>query len=165
MRLGYLGSSMLSRCAWRGSMREVLIASTFSSGSSAVAKLSRLSPKLLKSRSSIKFAICSLLSTRLNNNRHVPCVVCGGGSDGDLDVLAENRQKLHQPSNRHGYRPAAHQRRDLGLCRAKQLGGLGLGELLLLDQLIDLYSELGLEEFLLRIRRPRSAKTLPLLIS
>src|SRR5689334_6413418 len=49
MHLRYLGSRSLSRWAWRGSMREVRIASTFSSGNSAVAKLRRLSRKRLNS--------------------------------------------------------------------------------------------------------------------
>ena len=49
MGLRYSGSSILSRSACRGSMRDEPLASTLSSGRLAVAKLRRLSRKRLNS--------------------------------------------------------------------------------------------------------------------
>jgi hypothetical protein len=74
---------------------------------------------------------CALLglgqaSSRLNDDGHMPCRAGPCRLDRHLDVLAENCEKFHQPSDRHRDRPATHQRGNLRLGCAEELGGFRL---------------------------------------
>ena len=60
------------------------------------------------------------------------------GSDGDLNVLAQGREKVHQAFNREGPRLAAREARDMRLLDTQNLSGLGLGEAAGFDEAINL---------------------------
>jgi len=83
------------------------------------------------------------ISAVLNDDRHVAC---------------STRQKFHQPPDRHRHRPATHQRGNLSLGSPEELGSLFLGKILLLDELVDLYGELGFEKLLFGVRQTEICK-------
>jgi len=62
----------------------------------------------------------------LNNHRHVSRGPRPRWLDGNFDVLAENRQEFHQPPYRDRYGPTAHQRGNLSLGGAEELGSFRL---------------------------------------
>jgi len=78
-------------------------------------------------------------------------VVLAAGADGDLHVLAEGCEELHEASDREVSRAVAHQQRNLGLLHSEDFGDLHLCHAAILEDGINLQGELGLEEFLLRI--------------
>src|SRR3972149_7431702 len=65
--------------------------------------------------------------------------------DGDLNVLAQGHEKVHQPFNREGPRLAAHEARDVRLLNTQNFTGLGLGEAAFFDEAINLQGEAGFE--------------------
>ena len=68
-------------------------------------------------------------------------VVLAGGPHGDLDILAERGQKVHQALDGKGSRLASHQAGDMRLLDAEQYPGSGLGEISLLDETVDFQRE------------------------
>jgi len=82
-------------------------------------------------------------------------MVLAAGADGDLNVLAERREELHEASNREVSRAVAHQQRNLRLLHAEDFGDLHLGHAGVLEDGIDLQGELRLEQFLLRIGKAK----------
>lgn len=77
------------------------------------------------------------------------------GADGDLHVLAERGEKLHQAAHGKTARTIAHQQGDMRLLDSENLARLGLSEAALLDQTVDLQCPAGLEQFLLGMGKPQ----------
>jgi hypothetical protein len=102
-----------------------------------------------------------LEASRRHDNRNLP-VPLAYRAHGDLDVLAQLGQELHEALGRKDPRPVAHQGRDVRLLDAEDLAGLGLGQPTILDQLVDLQREARLQQLLFGMGRSRSANTLPL---
>src|SRR5271170_1473180 len=71
----------------------------------------------------------------------------------NLHVLSERGEKLHQAADRELSGTVAHQRRDVGLPDAEDFAGLRLRQAALLDDLVDLQRQAGLEQLLLGIRQ------------
>ena len=74
-----------------------------------------------------------------------------GGLDGDLDVLAEGGEKVHEALDGKGTGAVAHQGRDVGLLDAEDLAGLCLLEAAIFDEAKNLKRELGFQELLFRM--------------
>src|SRR5690242_5407235 len=87
------------------------------------------------------------------------------GLYGDLYVLAEGGEKVHETL--HGKRAGAiaHQGGNVRVFDAEDLPGFSLLEAAFFDEAVDLQSKLGFQELLLGCGRSRSAKALPLLLS
>src|SRR5262249_16207931 len=76
----------------------------------------------------------------------------------DFHVLPESREKLGQTSDRKIAGTVAHERGDMGVLDAQDLAGLGLCQATCCDQFVDLQSQAGLEQLLLRIRQSEIGK-------
>jgi len=74
-----------------------------------------------------------------------------GGADGDLDVLAEGGEELHEAADAEVSGTIAHEEGDLGLLDAEDFGDFDLGQAAVLEDGIDLQGELGFEELLFGI--------------
>ena len=70
---------------------------------------------------------------------------------GDFDVLAKSGEKIHEAFDGEGASAIAHQGRDVRLFDAEDLASFGLLEAALFDEAVNLESELGFQEFLLRM--------------
>ena len=77
---------------------------------------------------------------------------------GDLDVLPEMGQELHQALNRKHARPVAHQSRDVRLLDAKDFPSPALGEAAVFDDPVYLQREARLQQFLLGMRQVEVGK-------
>lgn len=75
------------------------------------------------------------------------------GAYGDLDVLPEHGKELHQSANRETARPATHQVGNVRLFHPEEFTGLGLRSTAHLYGAIDLQGQIGLDLFLLRVRK------------
>ena len=70
------------------------------------------------------------------------------GFHGDLDVLAEGGEKIHETLDGKGTGAVAHQDGNMRLLDAEDLASFGLLEAAFLDEAINLERKLGLQEFL-----------------
>jgi len=77
---------------------------------------------------------------------------------GDLHVLPEMGQELHQALDRKHPRPVAHQRRDVRLLDAKDCPSPGLGEAAVFDDPVYLQREARLQQLLLGMRQVEIGK-------
>src|SRR3989475_1644008 len=77
---------------------------------------------------------------------------------GDLHVLPEMSQELHQALDRKHPRPVAHQRRDVRLLDAKDCSSPGLGEAAVFDDPVYLQREARLQQLLLGMRQVEIGK-------
>ena len=80
------------------------------------------------------------------------------GRHGDLDVLAEGGEEVHQAFDGKGAGAVAHQGGNVRLLDAEDLAGIGLLEAAFLDEAVDLEGKLGLQELLLGIRETKVGK-------
>ena len=81
-----------------------------------------------------------------------------GGSDRDFHVLAQCREKFHEASNGKVTRAISHQQRDLRLLHAENFGDLDLCHTAVLEDCIDLQSELRFKQFLFGIGKAKVRK-------
>jgi len=77
---------------------------------------------------------------------------------GDLDILAEGGEELHEPLEGERARTTAHERRDMRLLDAEDVARPRLRQPALLDETVDLQREIGLELLAFGIREPEVAK-------
>ena len=80
------------------------------------------------------------------------------GPDGDFHILTQGRQKFHEASDGKVTGPVPHQQRDLRLLDAKNFGDLDLCHAAILEDCIDLESELRLQQFLFGIGKAKVCK-------
>ena len=73
------------------------------------------------------------------------------GPDGDFNIPAQSSEEFQKASNREVARAVPHQQRDLRLLDAEDFGDLDLCHAAVLQDAINLQSELRLEQFLLGI--------------
>lgn len=73
------------------------------------------------------------------------------GLDGDLDVLAQGGEKVHEALDGKGASPVAHQGGDVRLLDAEDLAGFGLLEAAAFNETINLQGQLGFQELLFRM--------------
>ena len=78
--------------------------------------------------------------------------------NGDFHVLTQGCQKFHQAPDRKVTGPVPHQQRDLRLLYAENLGDLDLCHAAVLEDCIDLQSELSLEQFLFGVGKAKVRK-------
>ena len=74
------------------------------------------------------------------------------GPDDNLNVLSERGEELHEALDGKGSGAVAHQCGNVRLPYTENLSRFRLLEAALLDEAVDLEGELGLQEFLLRMR-------------
>jgi hypothetical protein len=70
------------------------------------------------------------------------------GLHGDLDVLAEGGEEVHEALDGKGAGAVAHQGGNVRLLDAEDLAGIGLLEAALFDEAVNLQRKLGFQEFL-----------------
>jgi hypothetical protein len=73
------------------------------------------------------------------------------GPDGDFYILSKGCQKLHEAADGKIARAIPHQQRDLRLPHAENFGDLDLGHASVLEDYIELQSELRPDQFLFGI--------------
>jgi len=78
--------------------------------------------------------------------------------NGDLNVLAQGHEKVHQAFNGEGPRLAAHEARDVRLLNTQNFTGLGLGEAAFFDEAINFQGEAGFELLALGIGKAEIGK-------
>src|SRR2546425_1137304 len=76
-------------------------------------------------------------------------VFLASGLYGDLHVLAESGEKVHEALGGKGAGPIAHQGRDMRLLNAENLAGIGLLEAPFFDEAVNLKREPRFQELLL----------------
>ncbi len=73
---------------------------------------------------------------------------------GNLNVLAESRQKVDEPAyGENGQRGCGSRRRDVRLLNAEDIRGLDLGQATILDDAGDLERQPGFGQLLIRMRQ------------
>jgi len=82
------------------------------------------------------------------------------GLHGDLDVLAEGGEKVHETLNGKGTGAIAHQGGNVRLIDAENLAGFSLLEAAFFDEAVDLQSKLGFQELLLGMREAKVGKNI-----
>jgi hypothetical protein len=87
-----------------------------------------------------------------NGERSVPLA---RGPDRDFNVLPQGGKEFHKASDREVTRAIPHQQRDLRLLHAEKFGDLDLCKAAVLEDCIDLQSELCLEQLLLGIGKAK----------
>src|SRR5215472_17772871 len=80
------------------------------------------------------------------------------GSDGNLHVLTQGREKFHEASNGKVACANSHQQRNLRLAHAKNFGDLNLRHATVLQDGVDLPSNLGLEQLLFGVGKAQVRK-------
>src|SRR3981189_3992576 len=87
-------------------------------------------------------------------------VFLASGFHGDLDVLAEGGEKVHETFDGKGTGAVAHQDGNMRLLDAEDLASFCLLEATLSNEAINLERKLGLQEFLLGMGEPEVAKNI-----
>jgi hypothetical protein len=75
-------------------------------------------------------------------------VLLAGGLHGDLDVLAEGGEKVHEALDRKGTGAVAHQGRNVRLLDPEDLASFGLLKASTFNEAVNLQGKLGLQELL-----------------
>lgn len=87
------------------------------------------------------------------------------GPDGNLNVLSQSGEEVHQAFYRKRSRAVAHHPRDVGLFAPEDLSGFGLRDAALFDEAVDWSVSRAFSSSCSGWGKPRSAKTFPLLFS
>jgi hypothetical protein len=83
------------------------------------------------------------------------------GPHGDLHVLTQGRKKFHEAPDGKVTSAVPHQQRDLRLLHAENLGDLNLRHTAILEDCIDLQSELRFEQLLFGIGKAKVCEDVP----
>ena len=97
---------------------------------------------------------------RLSDDRHC-AVFLARGPYGNLHVLPERGEKIHEPFDREGAGAVAHQRGHVGLLDAEDLSGFRLGKAALVDEPINLQCQPGFQEFLFWMGKAEVGEDIP----
>jgi hypothetical protein len=87
-------------------------------------------------------------------------VFFASGLYGNLDVLAESGEKVHEALDGEGTGAVAHQSRDVRLLDAEDLAGFGLLEAAFFDEAVNPQRERGFQELLLGVGKTEVGKNI-----
>src|ERR1019366_2377660 len=142
--------------------------------SSSFSSSSRISPGWIGVRA-ILFLLLLVVIDNLDVLRFVRHPLFGGGSgddgrlslllacrpDGDLNVLPQGSEEVHEALDGKAAGAVAHQCGDVGLLDAENLSGCSLGKAALLDEAVNFESQPCFQEFLLRMGDAEVGEDIP----